>query len=82
MESKDKRSLIRIVRTPEGDIVLDSTGKKSGRGAYICPDPACLRKAVKGDRLSRSLEIKIPEEIYAQLEKQLASSGGDKVDAK
>ncbi len=76
MESKDKRSLIRVVRTPEGEIVLDATGKKSGRGAYICPDPSCLKKARKGDRLSRSLDTQIPGEIYDALEKQLASAGG------
>ena len=80
MESKDKRSLIRVVRTPDGAIILDATGKKSGRGAYICPDAACLKKARKGDRLSPSLDTQIPDEIYAQLEKQLSSIGGDPVD--
>jgi predicted RNA-binding protein YlxR (DUF448 family) len=59
------------VRTPEGEIVLDSTGKKSGRGAYICKNAACLKKARKARRLESSLECSIPEEVYNRLEEEL-----------
>ena len=76
MESKEKRSLIRIVRAPDGTISLDATGKKSGRGAYICPNSDCLKKARKGNRLGKSLEIEIPEEIYAGLEAQMSALEG------
>ena len=68
--SGDKRSLLRIVRTPTGEIVVDHTGKMSGRGAYICPQPECLRRAVKEKRLPRALRTEIPEEILRQLEKE------------
>ena len=70
-EQKPKRELIRVVRSPEGDISLDFRGKANGRGAYICPDPACLKKAIKAKALERALEIPIPEEIYAQLTAQM-----------
>ena len=73
MESRDKNTLIRIVRSPEGDISLDKSGKKSGRGAYICPDNACLKKARKGKRLEKALECEISEDVYAALEKELCS---------
>jgi predicted RNA-binding protein YlxR (DUF448 family) len=63
-EMKPKRELIRAVKSPEGEISLDLTGKKSGRGAYICPDRSCFDKARKGRRLERALEAKIPEEVY------------------
>ena len=66
-EKKPKKELIRVVRTPEGEVVLDTTGKKSGRGAYICPDKKCLEKAVKSKRLENVLESKIPEGVYEQL---------------
>ena len=56
-EMKEKKALLRIVRTPEGQILLDGTGKKSGRGAYVCPDPACLKKARKNRSLERAFEI-------------------------
>ena len=55
-EMKDKKALLRIVRTPEGEILLDSTGKKSGRGAYVCPDPECLKKARKSRALERAFD--------------------------
>ena len=70
-ESKDKKSLIRVVRTPEGEISVDTTGKLAGRGAYICPDKVCLDKARKAKRLEKSLSTEIPEEIYLKLERQL-----------
>ena len=66
-----KNTLVRILRTPEGDILLDTTGKLSGRGAYICKSASCLKKAKKAMRLERSLECNIPEEIYAKLEGEL-----------
>lgn len=66
-EMKDKKSLLRIVRSPEGDISLDLTGKKSGRGAYVCRDKECIKKAVKEKRLERALEKPITDEVYAKL---------------
>ena len=63
---RDKRDLLRIVKTPEGEIVLDATGKKSGRGAYICPSKSGLKKAIK--LLEASLECKIPDELLEKLE--------------
>lgn len=71
MEQRPKRELIRVVRSPEGEISLDATGKKSGRGAYLCPDPACLAKARKARRLERALECEIPDEVYERIEKEL-----------
>ncbi|MBR6398380.1 MAG: YlxR family protein [Lachnospiraceae bacterium] len=62
--SKDKTELVRIVRTPEGEVVVDRTGKKNGRGAYICPDPECLRLAMRSKALGKALSTEIPEEIY------------------
>ena len=64
---KDKKALLRIVRSPEGEISLDLTGKKNGRGAYVCPDKACITKAVKEKRLERALEKAISEDVYKQL---------------
>lgn len=66
-EMKDKKSLLRIVRSPEGLISLDLTGKKNGRGAYVCPDKECIKKAVKEKRLERALESNISEEVYQNL---------------
>lgn len=66
-----KNELLRILRTPEGEIVLDKTGKKSGRGAYICENASCLKKARKARRLESSLECSIPDEIYNKLEEEL-----------
>lgn len=66
-----KSSLIRVLRTPEGSIVLDLTGKKSGRGAYICKNASCLKKARKARRLESSLECIIPDEIYDRMEEEL-----------
>ena len=71
-ESKDKRELIRVVRSPEGEISIDFTGKKSGRGAYLCPSDKCLKKALKTKKLSRSLECEIPEDIYTALAEEIA----------
>lgn len=71
--SKEKKALIRVVRDPEGNIFLDATGKKSGRGAYLCPDPMCFKKARKSKRLDGNLNSVIPEEIYERLEAEILS---------
>ena len=63
-EHKPKRDLLRVVKSPDGEISLDFTGKKSGRGAYICKDIQCLRKARKSHRIDRSLSCTVPEEVY------------------
>ncbi len=70
-ERKEKRELIRVVRGPEGTVSLDFKGKAPGRGAYICPEMSCLKKAIKSRALERSLEVPIPEEIYARLQQQM-----------
>ena len=70
-EQKPKKELLRIVRTPEDTVEIDKTGKKSGRGVYVCADPACLEKAYKEHRLERSLKKAVSEEIYDQLRKEL-----------
>lgn len=67
-----KKELIRVLRTPEGEILLDESGKKSGRGAYICKNASCLKKARKAKRLESSLECSIPDEVYDRLEEELA----------
>lgn len=67
----DKRELLRVVKSPEGDISLDPGGKKSGRGAYVCRSTACLKKAQKSKALDRALEVTIPEEVYAALQQQM-----------
>ena len=70
-EMRPKGELIRAVKSPEGEISLDLTGKKSGRGAYICPDKGCFDKARKGKRLERALETKIPESVYDAMLEEL-----------
>ncbi len=70
-EQKSKKELIRVVRTPEGNILVDKTGKANGRGVYLCPDATCLKKARKAKRLERNLEVTIPEEIWEGLEKEV-----------
>ncbi|MBR4012891.1 MAG: YlxR family protein [Clostridia bacterium] len=72
-EHKPKRELLRVVRTPEGEIVLDFTGKKSGRGAYICRDVKCLRRARKSGRIARSLNVTVPDEVYDRMESELSN---------
>lgn len=66
-EMKPKKELIRIVRTPESSIEIDTTGKRSGRGAYICPQGPCLEKAVKGKRLEKAFQQAVSPEIVASL---------------
>lgn len=70
-EMKPKRELIRVIRTSEDAIQIDATGKKNGRGAYICPKRECLDLAVKNKGLERSLKIVIPKEIYTDFEKEM-----------
>ena len=70
-EHKPKKELIRVVRSPEGEISLDFRGKAPGRGAYLCPDGACLKKAIKSKALERNFEVSIPEEIYEDLTKKM-----------
>lgn len=67
-----KNSLIRVLRTPNGEIVLDTTGKMSGRGAYICKNISCFKKARRARRLESSLECSIPESVYQRMEEELA----------
>lgn len=71
MESKSKNELIRVLKTPEGDVVVDITGRKNGRGAYICPSVECLKKARKTKAISRSLDTIIPDEVYEDIERQM-----------
>ena len=68
---KDKKALVRIVKTPEGEICVDATGKKSGRGAYICPNAECLQKARKSRALERAFEAAIGSDIYEALQAQI-----------
>lgn len=70
-EHRAKNELLRVVRAPDGTVSLDFTGKKSGRGAYICKNVACLRQAVRRKSLSRALECEIPDEVLAALEAEL-----------
>lgn len=70
-EMRTKKEMIRVLKTPEGTIVLDVTGKKNGRGAYLCNQIECFRKARKGKGLERSLQCVIPNEVYEELEKEL-----------
>ncbi len=73
-EHRAKPELLRVVRTPDGEVVLDFTGKKSGRGAYICRNVSCLKKARKSKRIDRSLDVAIPEEVYDRMERELSEN--------
>ena len=75
-EMKDKKALIRVVRSPEGEISLDFKGKKPGRGAYLCPSAPCLAKARKSRALERAFESAIPAEVYGMLEQQMEEGDG------
>ena len=70
-EQRPKRELVRIVRTPEGEMRLDATGKANGRGAYVCPDGECLDRALKSQRLGRALEVEVSQETVDGLRTQL-----------
>ncbi len=69
-EMKDKRKMVRILRTTDGAVCLDATGKKNGRGAYICTQRECLQKARRNKGLERSFKMSIPEEVYETLDKE------------
>lgn len=70
-EMKPKKELIRVVRSPEGEVRLDFKGKANGRGAYVCPDPGCLKKAIKAKALERAFSTQIPQEVYDALNAQM-----------
>ena len=70
-EQKSKKELVRVVKTPDGEILLDLTGKVSGRGAYICNSYDCLQKAKKSHRIDRTFEMTIPDSVYEQMEAQI-----------
>lgn len=70
-EMKSKKEMIRVIKTAEGEILLDATGRKNGRGAYLCPSMECFKKAVKGRGLERSFKMAIPREVYETLEKEM-----------
>ncbi len=72
---KMKKELIRVLKTPEGEIHLDPTGRQNGRGAYICADPGCLAKARKNRGIERSLGCSIPDEVYDRLEEEMKRIG-------
>lgn len=71
-EMKPKKELVRVVKSPEGDISVDLTGKKSGRGAYICRCAECLNKAKKSRRLEKAFSCRIDDEVYSHMEKELS----------
>lgn len=74
-EMKSKKEMIRILRTESGEIILDATGRKNGRGAYICPSQECMAKAVKSRGLDRSFKMQVPREVYEALEKEMEQVG-------
>lgn len=74
-EMKNKKEMIRVIRTKEGEFLLDATGKKNGRGAYICPSEECLGKAIRSKGLERSFKQAIPAEVYEALEKEMGLIG-------
>jgi predicted RNA-binding protein YlxR (DUF448 family) len=74
-EMKPKRELIRAVRSPEGDVSLDFRGKKPGRGAYVCPNAECLKRAVKSKALSRAFGVPIPDSVMEELNEQMGENG-------
>ena len=75
-ERKAKKEMIRVVRGTDGNVSLDFGGKMNGRGAYICPNPECLKKVQKSKALDRSLEVTIPEEVYDRLAKEMEGANG------
>jgi predicted RNA-binding protein YlxR (DUF448 family) len=75
-ERKNKRDMLRVVRGTDGEVSLDFSGKLNGRGAYVCPDPECLKKARKTTALERCLEVAIPEEVYDRMEKEMEGANG------
>jgi predicted RNA-binding protein YlxR (DUF448 family) len=75
-EMKPKRELIRVVRAPDGHVSLDFKGKSPGRGAYVCRNAGCLKKAVRSKSLSRALDTAIPDEVMAALQEQMEDGNG------
>ena len=75
-ERKAKKEMIRVVRGTDGTVCLDFSGKLNGRGAYVCPDPECLKKALRSKALDRSLEVTIPEDVIARLQKEMEGANG------
>ena len=74
-EMKSKRDMIRVIKTAENEICIDTTGRKNGRGAYICPTMDCLKQAMKSRGLERSLKTSIPDTVYQQLEEEMSQLG-------
>ena len=74
-EMKSKKEMIRVLKTTEDEIVIDATGRKNGRGAYICPSMECFKKAVKSKGLERSWKMAIPKDVYEALEKEMGQIG-------
>ena len=75
-EKREKRELIRVVRSPEGEFSLDFRGKANGRGAYLCPNEDCLKKAIKSRALERAFQQQIPPELYLRLEEEMRRGDG------
>lgn len=73
---KDKKAMLRVLKDGENQITIDATGRKNGRGAYICPSMDCFGKAVKSKGLERSLKMAIPKDVYDALEKEMEQIGG------
>lgn len=76
-EHKPKPELIRVVRSPEGEVSLDFRGKKPGRGAYVCPDPECLKRVRKSKALERAFSASLPDSVWAELEEQMKAGDAD-----
>ncbi len=74
-EMKSKKEMIRVIKTAENEILLDATGRKNGRGAYLCPSMECMQKAIKTKGLERSFKMAIPAEVYETLEKEMEKIG-------
>ena len=72
---KNKKEMLRVLKTTDDQIIIDATGRKNGRGAYICPSTDCYKKAVKNKGLERSLKMAIPKEVYEALEKEMDNIG-------
>lgn len=74
-EMKPKKELVRVVRSPEGEVLLDLTGKKPGRGAYVCRSSECLSKAIKAKRFEKAFSCEIPSEVYQKMEEEMKNGG-------
>lgn len=74
-EMKSKKEMLRVLRTEDEEIILDTTGRKNGRGAYICPNPECMKKVRKSRGLDRAFKMAVPEEVYDNLTKEIETFG-------